>query len=768
MRKTLLALLALIPSLAWAADPVPQPLPYVFQPNTTAASAQVNADLNYIVNNINNWAASGVGVGTITGVTAGTGLSGGGTSGSVTLSLANTAVTPASYSCATITVDQQGRLTAASSTTCGGGNGTVTSVTTSGAVTSSPATITSTGTISLAKIISGDLLANASNTTTAPIATTLTSLFDTAYTSTQGNILYRGASAWLGLPPGTSGQFLKTLGASANPAWASAGTVTSITAGTGISTTPSTITGTGVIGLSVPVTVANGGTNATAAGATAANNIGALAQANNLSDVSSASTARSNILAAASGANSDITSLSGLTTPLSVPQGGTGGITFTAHAPIIGEGTSAHTSTAVGTSGQALLSGGSSADPAYGTLAVAAGGTGLTSGTSGGIPYFSSSSAISSSAALTANLPVIGGGAGATPTVGTRSGNTTSFATTSGSLTSGHCTQIDASGNFTDSGAGCGGGSGTVTSVATGTGLTGGTITTTGTISLATVTTGTVLANTSGITAAPTPNSVSAILDTINNTQGDLLYRDSAAWLALAPGNSGQILQTRGASANPIWTNKAANSTRQVLLSGTSATYTTPANCTQIRVSMIGAGAGGGGSGIGGGNAGSVGGATTFNSINANGGSPDGSGAGGAGGSGGTGTASVRLPGFNGNASIEQFASATTANGFGGNGGGYGGGFGGNGGNPGANAKANSGGGGGGGGITAQTFLILSGTALYGGGGAGENVEIIINSPSANYTYTVGAGGGGGTAGTTGQNGGSGGSGIIIVDEYYF
>ena len=41
--------------------------------------------------------------------------------------------------------------------------------------------------------------------------------------TTQGAIIYRNASGWVVLTPGTAGQFLKTNGAGANPAWDDAG-----------------------------------------------------------------------------------------------------------------------------------------------------------------------------------------------------------------------------------------------------------------------------------------------------------------------------------------------------------------------------------------------------------------------------------------------------------------------------------------------------------------------------------------------------------------
>jgi hypothetical protein len=86
----------------------------------------------------------------------------------------------------------------------------------------------------------GDLAINGGSAT-AGIATvtaggvlssaTLTAEFDSVFGATQGSVLYRGASSWSLLAPGTSGYFLQTQGAAANPTWAAASGGTGCTTG---------------------------------------------------------------------------------------------------------------------------------------------------------------------------------------------------------------------------------------------------------------------------------------------------------------------------------------------------------------------------------------------------------------------------------------------------------------------------------------------------------------------------------------------------------
>jgi hypothetical protein len=144
--------------------------------------------------------------------------------------------------------------------------------------------------------------------------------------------------------------------------------------------------------ISLPLGVAQGGTGGTTT-STARLGIGISAFGDTLVTAANATTARGVLLAAASGANSDITSLTGLTTPLSAPQGGTGFASYAVGDLLYASTTTALSKLADVATGNALISGGVSTAPSWGkvgltthvsgTLAVANGGTGQTTYTNG-------------------------------------------------------------------------------------------------------------------------------------------------------------------------------------------------------------------------------------------------------------------------------------------------------------------------------------------------------------------------------------------------
>ncbi len=71
-----------------------------------------------------------------------------------------------------------------------------------------------------------------------------------------------------------------------------------------------------------------------------------------------------------------------------------------------------------------------------------------------------------------------------------------------------------------------------------------------------------VLANISGGSAVPTATTLTSLIDAaIGTTQGDILYRGSATWSVLAPGTTGQLLASQGASANPHWVTASGSGT---------------------------------------------------------------------------------------------------------------------------------------------------------------------------------------------------------------
>lgn len=262
--------------------------------------------------------------------------------------------------------------------------------------------------------------------------------------------------------------------------------------------------------------------------------------------------------------------------------------------------------------------------------------------------------------------------------------------------------------------------------------------------------TGSIIGTTTGNTTI-TPSIHGVIVSSASNIL-DVLVPDASTT---------KVLTSGGVGADPSWQPVPSAvftaPTIQRFLSG-SGTYTTPTSPSPlyIKVTIVGGGGGGAGGSAGAGN-GSNGGNSTFGTslltstggIGASGTTP---------GAGGTATvnspaiAIISLPGGAGNWGSANPAGVDVTIGGGGSNILSGGAPTGNGSQP--PAIVNTGGGGSGG--------AGLGSGSHGaGGGASASIVANINSPSATYTYAVGA------LGALGGNGSNGASGQIIVEEFY-
>ena len=338
-------------------------------------------------------------------------------------------------------------------------NSPLSSSTTSGAVTIYLPTAAITNTY-LGQMAAGTVKANLTGGTASPSDVLPSAILDT-FSSTPGAVLYRGASAWQTLGIGTNTQILTSNGTT--PYWTTLSVpsgniaptgVTAGTYGTASSVPQFTVLSSGQLSSATNVAISIPYTQVTGLGTMATQNASAVAITGgtingvtigsvtpgpasftsltatgtaNFATIASgtwngtaigvayggtgattAAGARTNLGAAASGANSDITSLTGLTTPLSETQGGTGYGSYTT-----GDLLYAASSTTLArlndvAIGNSLISGGVGVAPSWGKI-------GLTTHVSG-------------------TLPVANGGTGATTLTGYLYGNGTGAFTASATI----------------------------------------------------------------------------------------------------------------------------------------------------------------------------------------------------------------------------------------------------------------------------------------------------------------------------------------------